>query len=104
LVLRVDRSLRDGLSRIFTGMKPLPRALAAVLAPVAAVRSQEEAAPAPGVLAAAPLVLPTAARILGDIPDGTPPAPQTPKPAFVVPARDIPATTTQQLGRQPLNC
>ena len=41
---------------------------------------------------------PIPARILGDIPDGTPPPPAPPKPAFVVPARDILATTTQEQG------
>ena len=79
-------------------MKPLPLALVAVLALVASARSQEEEAPAPSVPPAAPLVLPTTARILGDIPDGTPPAPQPPKPPFVVPPSDILATTTQQQG------
>ena len=63
-------------------MKPLPLALLAVLALVASARSQEEDAPAP-------IVLPTTARILSDISDGTPPAPQPPKPVFVVPPSDI---------------
>jgi hypothetical protein len=72
-------------------MNPLPLALLAVLALVASARSQEEDAPAP-------LVLPATARILGDISDGTPPAPQPPKPVFVVPPSDILATTTQQQG------
>jgi len=79
-------------------MKPIPLVFLAVIALVASVRSQEEESPASGAPAAAPLVLPTAARILGDIPDGTPPAPQPSKPVFVVPASDILATTTQQQG------
>ena len=40
----------------------------------------------------------TAARIIGAIIDGTPPPPAPPKPAFVVPAKDVLATTTQEQG------
>ncbi len=38
------------------------------------------------------------ARILGEIPDGTPPPPQPPKPEFIIPAKDILETTTHQQG------
>jgi hypothetical protein len=41
---------------------------------------------------------PTTARILGSIPDGTPPPPAAPKPEFVIPAGDIIQTTTRQQG------
>ena len=34
-------------------------------------------------------VVETAARILGRVPDGTPPPPEAPKPEFIVPARDV---------------
>ena len=43
-------------------------------------------------------ITPTTARIIGDIPDGTPPPPAPPKPEFVVPAQDILSTTTQEQG------
>jgi len=49
-------------------------------------------------LSAAPAASPTTARILGDIPDGTPPPSAPPKPAFVAPAKDVLATTTHQQG------
>lgn len=91
-------------------MKPLPFAFLVALVGLAAVRSQDapvaptrESATTPD--AASPAmpgttrpILPTTARILGDIPDGTPPPPQPPKPVFIVPARDILATTTHQQG------
>jgi hypothetical protein len=41
---------------------------------------------------------PATACILGDLPDGTPPPPQPPKPAFVVPTKDILTATTHQQG------
>ena len=78
-------------------MKPLPLVFVAVMALATSVRSQEEEA-APSGGATAPPAIPTAARIIGNIPDGTPPLPQPPKPKFIVPARDILATTTQQQG------
>jgi hypothetical protein len=40
----------------------------------------------------------TSARILGEIPNGTPPPPEPPKPAFIIPAKDILKTTTHQQG------
>jgi len=78
-------------------MKPLPLVLVAVMALAASVRSQEEEnAPTGG--STTPPAIPTAARIIGNIPDGTPPPPQPPKARFIVPARDILATTNQQQG------
>ena len=41
---------------------------------------------------------PTTARIIGDIPDGTPPLPEPPKPEFVVSARDVLDKKTYQQG------
>ena len=38
------------------------------------------------------------ARIIGDIPDGTPPPPEPPKPKFIVPAKDILKSKTYQQG------
>ena len=38
------------------------------------------------------------ARVIGDIPDGTPPPPQPLMPKFIVPAKDVLETTTHQQG------
>ena len=62
--------------------------------------SQEELGAVSRETATAPAT-PPIARILGEIPDGTPPPPQPPKPKFVVPSKAILETTThQQGGRQ----
>jgi hypothetical protein len=79
-------------------MKPLPLVFVAVMALASSVRSQEEEAAPSGDSTAPPAIPTAAARIIGNIPDGTPPLPQPPKPKFIVPARDILATTTQQQG------
>ena len=41
---------------------------------------------------------PTIARVIGALPDGTPPPPEPPKPAFVVAAKDILATQIHEQG------
>ena len=79
-------------------MKPTLVLLVAIMALATSVRSQEEENAPTGRPTVAPAALPTTARIIGNIPDGTPPPPQPPKPLFIVPARDILATTTQQQG------
>jgi hypothetical protein len=79
-------------------MKPLPFALITALVCSLLVRSQDVPVAPTRESAVVPVALPTTARILGNIPDGTPPPPQPPKPVFVVPARDILATTTHQQG------
>jgi hypothetical protein len=43
-------------------------------------------------------ILPTTARILGNIPDGTPPPPAPPKPTFIIPAKDILTSASHQQG------
>jgi hypothetical protein len=48
--------------------------------------------------AADPVASPVIARILGDIPDGTPPPPQAPKPKFVISEREVLHTTTHEQG------
>ena len=75
-------------------MKPLPFAFVAVIGLAVSVHSQDsnsqESAP----------VEETPARILGTIPDGTPPPPEAPKPEFIVRAKDILETTVvEQDGR-----
>jgi hypothetical protein len=70
---------------------PIPLALLAALAATMLVHAQEKPT----------ADLSTPARILGEIPDGTPPPPQPPKPKFIVPAKDILHTQIhQQGGRQ----
>jgi hypothetical protein len=84
-------------------MKTIPSVFVALMAIAVTVRSQDggqavSQGEVPGDSAAAPVVLPTVARILGNIPDGTPPPPQPPKPGFIVPNRDIVTTTTHEQG------
>jgi hypothetical protein len=74
-------------------MKPIPLVFFTVLFLTASVRSQDEDAAVSGESTVGPLALPTTARILGNIPDGTPPPP--PQPVFIVPAADILAATTR---------
>ena len=70
-------------------MKPNPHIILTLLASTAFVHSQNEPAPAPVV---------TAARILGPIPDGTPPPPQPPKPEYHIANRDVLSTKTHPQG------
>ncbi len=51
-----------------------------------------------GTLHADTLPSPTAARILGSIPDGAPPPPEPPKPKFIVPSRYVLETKSIQQG------
>ena len=77
-------------------MKTTPLVILAALASAAVIRSQETDTAVPRELSTAPIS--TTARILGNIPDGTPPPPAPPKPKFVVPNKDILATTTHEQG------
>ena len=91
-------------------MKPLPFAFLVALVGVAAVRSQDapvaptqESATTPDAASSAMPgttrpILPTTARILGNIPDGTPPPPAPPKPTFIIPAKDILTSASHQQG------
>ena len=79
-------------------MKPLPL-LVAFMALVSPVRSQDQAKAISGGSTAMPVPTPsTTARIIGNIPDGTPPPPQVPKPQFVARATDILDTKVHQQG------
>jgi hypothetical protein len=70
------------------------------LATAVIVRSQVADVENSEDISAARATVPTAARILGEIPDGTPPPPAPPKPEFRIPAQDIlEATTHEQGGR-----
>lgn len=48
--------------------------------------------------AVAPVAAPTTARILGTIPDGTPPPPALPKPKLEISSKDVLQTTTHEQG------
>lgn len=73
-------------------MEPIPLVLLAALSCLSSAFSQDEDAPL-GEAAA-----PTTARVLGTLPDGTPPPPEPPKPAFVVAAKDILDTQIHEQG------
>lgn len=80
-------------------MKPLLRIFPLLLAFASFVHSQDEVGTL-SVESTTEPAAPTAARIIGNIPDGTPPPPAPPKPEFIVPAKDILDTTThEQEGR-----
>jgi hypothetical protein len=81
-------------------MKIFPLVLTAVLATAVITRSQVADVGKSESLTGHPGTLPTIARILGEIPDGTPPPPDPPKPQFRIPAQDIlEADTHKQGGR-----
>ena len=67
-------------------MKPIPLVLLASLTCLSSAFSQDEKA------------APTTARIIGDLPDGTPPPPEPPKPAFNVASKDILDTQIHEQG------
>ena len=67
-------------------MKPIPLVLLATLTCLSAAFSQDKKA------------TPTTARVIGDLPDGTPPPPEPPKPAFIVTSKDILDTEIHQQG------
>ncbi len=71
-------------------MKPISLVFLSALLSITHVFSQEEKA--------ADLNIVSTARILGIIPDGTPPPPSPPKPELFIPKRDIIETTTHEQG------
>ena len=75
-------------------MKPIPIVYLLVVAGTALVLSQDEKTDAVPQVSLSP----TTARILGDIPDGTPPTPAPLEPKFIVPAQDVLKTKTHQQG------
>jgi hypothetical protein len=62
------------------------------------VHAQAEVTASPADYAMSPITAPATAHILGDIPDGTQPAPAPPKPEFRIPSRDILRKTTHGQG------
>ncbi|MEO6476719.1 hypothetical protein [Luteolibacter sp.] len=79
-------------------MKPIFRIFTLLIGATSLVHSQDNASAVSDDSTAAPVPVSTAARILGNIPDGTPPPPAEPKPGFVVPKKDILDTTIQKEG------
>jgi hypothetical protein len=77
-------------------MNPKLRIIPVLLAVATLAHSQEELSSISRDSATASATL-TAARIIGDIPDGTPPLPEPPKPEFVIPAKDVLEATIHQL-------
>ena len=77
-------------------MKKLPLVLVAALATTVIIRSQDVDVENSGDLTVAPV--PAAARILGDIPDGTPPPPAPQKPEYQIAARDVLSTAIHEQG------
>lgn len=69
-------------------MQPIPLVLLAALSCLSSALSQVEN----------PALAPTTARIIGVLPDGTPPPPEPPKPAFIVASKDILETDIHQQG------
>lgn len=70
-------------------MKTTSLIFVALLAAVGLASSQDKTEP---------VAVPTTARILGTIPDGTPPPPEAPKPEYKIAASDILQTTTLREG------
>ena len=78
-------------------MKSL-RIIPVLLAAVTLAHSQDELGSGSGKLEAATPATETNARILGEIPDGTPPPPAPPKPEYHVAARDVLSTASHAQG------
>lgn len=78
-------------------MKSIPRIIPVLLAAASLAHSQDEPKSVFRESTAAPVTLATA-RILGEIPDGTPPPPAAPKPEFNIAKRDVLAKTTHEQG------
>jgi hypothetical protein len=79
-------------------MKPIPRIFPALLAAATLASAQEEISAISRESASAPVPVPTTARILGEIPDGTPPPPAPPKPEFRIAPQDILDTANHEQG------
>jgi hypothetical protein len=95
---RALTTCREKVYQKHKSMKTIPLVFVAVLATAATVRSQETEAADSRESTTAPVTSITTARILGNIPDGTPPPPEPPKPKFIVPSKDILSTTTHEQG------
>lgn len=79
-------------------MKTTPFVLAGMLAAAACARSQEAYTADSSRLPSTHDIPQGTARILGNIPDGTPPPPETPRPEYKVDKSDVLQTTTHEQG------
>lgn len=79
-------------------MKPITRIIPVLLAAAPLAHSQDEVTAVPRESTTAPVPAPATARILGEIPDGTPPPPAPPKPEFRIASRDILDTVSHEQG------
>jgi len=80
-------------------MKSSLRFIPVLLAVATLAHSQDEVSSDSSEFETAPATI-TTARIIGEIPDGTPPQPEPPKPVYTVTARDVlDADTYQEGGR-----
>lgn len=79
-------------------MKPIARIIPVLLAAAPLAHSQDEVTAVPRESTTAPVPAPATARILGEIPDGTPPPPAPPKPEFRIASRDILDTVSHEQG------
>jgi hypothetical protein len=78
-------------------MKSSLRFIPILFAAATLAHSQDEVSPVTSESETIPAEI-TTARILGEIPDGTPPPPAPPKPEYQVAARDILSTATHEQG------
>lgn len=79
-------------------MKLIPPVMLTFIAASVLANSQDEPTGASTGSAVAPVAAPTTARILGTIPDGTPPPPTPPKPKLAISNKDVLQTTTHEQG------
>jgi hypothetical protein len=80
-------------------VKSIPRIFPVLIAAAALARSQDDPRSVSSEFETTPATI-TTARIIGEIPDGTPPLPEPPKPVYTVAARDVlDAETYQEGGR-----
>jgi hypothetical protein len=75
-------------------MKTISQIIPVLLVATTLANSEDEVSSSTSEATLAPVT----ARILGEIPDGTPPPPQQPKPEYHVNERDILATSTHEQG------
>jgi hypothetical protein len=93
-------TLTDGHALAYIRQLPMKTVpiLVVIMALTASVRSQDAETTASSRPTVTPVVVSTNARILGNIPDGTPPPHAPVKPAVVVPAENVLESTAHEEG------
>lgn len=79
-------------------MKLILQIVPLLLVAAGAVHSQNEPSPVNGEISLAPIPVQSSARIIGTIPDGTPPPPSPPKPEYVIRQQEVLNTKAHQQG------